>query len=304
MPPRAPVNRGKEPIIAVTVKSAVSRVIDSIREKQTAHSTPSDLNTETLQKQHLPNGWERLDNIPQWMQGGAHLAPNIRPESLQHAIRLSGTNHVITSDHALTKPQLEKLTTDYRRATDAMGKSFPDGVAMHVPKHFIPKNALAYAVRREGHRVFYMRPSFAKNANEDRHYAANKAYRERQNKASESRNKYTGHGGTKGQPLIDPNAAIQGHTMPASEVLGNMRTYTMLHEMGHIIDFNNGHTGSRLAAAMTHNSGTFWKENKGQLSRYGNSEAAEGYAEASAQYFLGGKGSSAVADKYAQYYGW
>lgn len=85
--------------------------------------------------------------------------------------------------------------------------------------------------------------------------------------------------------------------MPGS-AQGSLRQWILAHELGHIIDHGHGHTHDGKAA------GSLFRKLKAGLSRYGKSHRSEGYAEAWAQWLIGGPGSSPVADAYAREYGW
>lgn len=77
-----------------------------------------------------------------------------------------------------------------------------------------------------------------------------------------------------------------------------VRQWTIAHELGHIMDHGHDHTDDARPA------GAVWRKNKAGLSRYGQTHRAEGYAEAWAQWTVGGPGSDPVADAYAREYGW
>jgi hypothetical protein len=305
MPPRGYRKTGPtKTTIPAQVRSTTKSIKGIIREHLEGKPDTPAIN-ETLKTQTVPKGFEPLSQIPDW--AGDDVKWSVR--RLQHALKLTGTEHIITSSTKLTNKQLEDLVSDYRRSMDVMGHMFPNGVAMHIPGSGdrIPRRARGWVEMSRGkHRVFKIRPALARNAKEDEHYDLAKRYREKQNTIAANRNKYTGFGGTKGQELLDPNSPSQGWTMPISEVRGNARAYTMVHEMGHILDDMNGDTGGPMAAFGGGRSGSagVWKTLKKDLSRYGQSSAVEGYAEAAAQFFLGGKGTNSAADQYARVFGW
>jgi hypothetical protein len=98
--------------------------------------------------------------------------------------------------------------------------------------------------------------------------------------------------------------------------------YALVHELGHTTDFKNGHTHettSFTANGQVHNhpsvkssEHTFYRDNLGDVSRYGKTKAVEAYAESFAQYHLRGQGpggldaagNNKAADNYAARYKW
>lgn len=101
-----------------------------------------------------------------------------------------------------------------------------------------------------------------------------------------------------------------------------LRKYVVTHELGHILDNAHHHTrtpgtftpsGIQLPDVVVEASQELFKRfaptrfaggKPDELSKYGCSSIGEGYAEAFAQWTLGGPGSSPVADAYAEVYGW
>lgn len=84
--------------------------------------------------------------------------------------------------------------------------------------------------------------------------------------------------------------------------------YTLAHEIGHIIDGSHQHTmlqpPGKKQFATRRDQMKYWHDHADELSTYGRANLHEGYAEAFAQWVLGGPGSSRVADEYARRYGW
>lgn len=252
----------------------------------------------SLPKQHIPEGFEAIDAVPDWANPttATSRVQRIRSANLKHALRIKGTNHVFTSDIQLSKPALESLVSDYKVAIGAIGRKFPDGVNMHIPSGsngYSPRNARGWTWESPGLRSFFIRPGLARNADEQRYQADNKSYRERQEKIAAA--------GFASAGLSKP-ANVHSWSMPANEKNG--RAYTMVHEMGHILDHMNNHTGGRFGVMSIKHDHGVWQRNKLDLSAYGRTSAVEGYAEAAAQYFLGGKGSNKAADDYAKTFGW
>lgn len=96
-------------------------------------------------------------------------------------------------------------------------------------------------------------------------------------------------------------ALEQGHFMPSATGVSHVR-YTVAHELGHVIDFINGHTGDLLrnnpAASAVYRKAKAAKV----MSRYGRSSLQESYAEAFADWLLtDGTGASTG---YQQEFGW
>lgn len=114
---------------------------------------------------------------------------------------------------------------------------------------------------------------------------------------------------------VNPNV-VQGYAkvkgtgfMAAGQIsdvsqLGDQLEYALQHELGHLVDIRNAHNLQGAGRPDTREGAAFWNTQKKQLSGYGKTKAAEGYAEAYAQWKVGGPGSSAVADAYAAKYGW
>jgi hypothetical protein len=102
------------------------------------------------------------------------------------------------------------------------------------------------------------------------------------------------------------------HFMPAHDQTTTLR-YTLAHELGHIIDFENEHTLPRVTrtpSGMAIPTGTpteaveHFHKHRTKLSRYGKSNVHEGYAEAFAQWTLDKGANDPVARDYARRYGW
>lgn len=99
--------------------------------------------------------------------------------------------------------------------------------------------------------------------------------------------------------------------MPAFEGVG-FRKYTITHELGHVLDHTHTHTrphvhnhaGRLITSRISDDAKQLAKEVRKDLSTYGKSNVVESYAEAFAQWVLGGPGSSPAADAYARRYGW
>jgi hypothetical protein len=82
--------------------------------------------------------------------------------------------------------------------------------------------------------------------------------------------------------------------------------------LGHVLDNEHAHTfatshlGSRQVAFTEGSEAgrAMHQQHRQELSGYGKTNAAEGYAEAYAQWIHGGPGTSAAADAYARKFGW
>ncbi|GAB3080957.1 hypothetical protein GCM10027053_51820 [Intrasporangium mesophilum] len=100
------------------------------------------------------------------------------------------------------------------------------------------------------------------------------------------------------------------YKMPALAQQGMTQAlYTLVHELGHVVDNDHTHTFHGAGSGMSRHGDTtdahkFHNSQKKEgLSRYGQSKVAEGYAEAYAQRRLGTAANSA-AEEYARRYGW
>lgn len=128
----------------------------------------------------------------------------------------------------------------------------------------------------------------------------------------------------RGVDTVHINPKVAAGELEALENLGNQlmpvvdvvkfRRYTIAHELGHIFDHLHDHTEKR-PAGLTKQGVPFnhkpdadermWAaQHYPKQSVYGRSSFHEGYAEAFAQWVLGGMKSSEVADAYAKRYGW
>lgn len=92
-------------------------------------------------------------------------------------------------------------------------------------------------------------------------------------------------------------AGKRAQNMPASTTTTSRR-WTLAHELGHIFDHQHDHTEDARKA------GGLWRKHKTGMGSYGRTKRGEGYAEAWAQWLVGGPGSSPVSDAYAKEYGW
>jgi hypothetical protein len=111
------------------------------------------------------------------------------------------------------------------------------------------------------------------------------------------------------------HSAHQGHFMPAGKE-GSTLEYTLTHELGHVHDGQSRFTRPADGSPMVWvGSGKrrsqfgkaaleFSRSHRGEHSKYGNENPAESYAEAFAQWHLGGEGSHRVSDAYAERFGW
>jgi hypothetical protein len=109
------------------------------------------------------------------------------------------------------------------------------------------------------------------------------------------------------------NSAEAGHFVPGAKTLPP-REFTILHELGHVVDNQNHHTPDPGVNTFAHAFGGgeryqpgaegFHQEHSHGHSEYGKDSAAEGYAEAFAQWSIAGPGQHKVADTYAEQYGW
>jgi hypothetical protein len=83
------------------------------------------------------------------------------------------------------------------------------------------------------------------------------------------------------------------------------RRGTIVHEMGHIVDYLKGSTGTSLGDSDPTEI-KFWRDQMAvqEGAKYAKTKTVEGYAEMFAQWHHGGPGSSKAADAYAARYGW
>jgi hypothetical protein len=320
MPPRGyrpPLNGGKPTLPAQfrtkidaarsNVKKALIQLLDE--------KDPAITNNSTLQKQRVPDGWEPITSIPDWATAGTAGRPDmprlrpphkerINPETLSHAIRLKGTNHILTSEVKLTEAQLDRAAKHYAEATAAIGHQMPDGVAMHIPSasNFGSAKTRGFMRMSEGtRRTFYMSPRVIKQDDA----AIEKLRENRQFTRNWNFGSAKARAKANGLPEPDINDPQFGWSMPAADKYDST-VYTMVHEMVHILDDMKSHTGDRGQASRVNatKAREFHKRVKPKLSEYGRSKVVEGYAEAGAQWFLAGPGTSDAADEYANEYGW
>jgi hypothetical protein len=280
--------------------SNIQTVLDRIAGKQAG---VADANTVTgghkvnIPGQHVPHGYEALTYVPTWADnGGGYRAQQVIPGKLAHAIGIPGTNHVFISDVKLSNQQLEASLADFKKAAELTGHLFPGGMAVHVPAADNGRygRERGWVYQKPDKRVFFMRPSVMKDQgaySNDESRRRQAAYKAQQEKVAINRAAY-GLG----------SASYHGHSMPAQDI--NPRLYTMIHEIGHVYDAKMNHLGDRLGRGATVNDQGLFRAKRNELSRYGATSQKEGYAEAFAQFYLGGKGSSSVADAYSRVYGW
>jgi hypothetical protein len=108
-----------------------------------------------------------------------------------------------------------------------------------------------------------------------------------------------------------------GHFVPAATAThldehGNptkqhIQEFTLVHELGHVVDGQHAHTRPGLPQGnLNHDYSNvqFHRTTTRNGTTYSQDTPAEGYAEAFAQWTLGGKGSSPIADAYAERFGW
>jgi hypothetical protein len=324
MPPRGYRNfNGGKPTIPAATRQAAKTITEMITERLRgdvdSNGAQSLDSNEILKTQKVPRGYEPAPNIPTWMTEGANGSQAIKAQNLHHAIRIKGTDYIMTSETPLSEKQLESVAHDFNRAVVAAGHMFPEGVAMHIPTTQdwpgAMRSAHGYVQMSEGkRRVFYLRPSRAKNLNETKYHEKHKLYREQKYKrhlelvASRKKHGLPSWNAAPASGAVAPTEEVRkddvkfGWSMPIAEIKGNERVYIMVHEMGHNYDDTQGHTGKQMD--LGHRSGDTWKTLKPGLSVYGKSNRQEGYAEAFAQYHLGGRRSNQTADKYARIYGW
>ena len=105
------------------------------------------------------------------------------------------------------------------------------------------------------------------------------------------------------QPSVSP--ASTNSFMPIAHQHPHNVEYTLIHEFGHVIDGIRQDVWSPLGRANIHKINVdFWNRMKIEGSAYGTTDPVEGYAEAWAQWVLGGPGSNRFSDAYAEMYGW
>jgi hypothetical protein len=103
------------------------------------------------------------------------------------------------------------------------------------------------------------------------------------------------------------HAGHVGHFMPASTKGQDVQEYTLVHELGHVIDGQHRHTRPQLAEGNfnhDYSNVQFHRTTTRGAGAYAQDNPAEGYAEAFAQHTLGGTGSHPVAASYAERFGW
>lgn len=102
------------------------------------------------------------------------------------------------------------------------------------------------------------------------------------------------------------HSAEHGHFTPAAKGQ-HIQEFTLVHELGHVVDGQHAHTRPGLPQGNLNHDYTnveFHRTTTRAGTTYAKDSPAEGYAEAFAQWTLGGKGSSAIADSYAERFGW
>lgn len=111
--------------------------------------------------------------------------------------------------------------------------------------------------------------------------------------------------------VLDPPQNIDwSQFMAAAQDVG-LRKWVITHELGHVLDSIHTHTRPvtrdhfrLIKDKVSKDAIQLFKTWRKDLSRYGQTNTLESYAEAFAQWVLGGPGSSPVADAYARRYGW
>lgn len=187
--------------------------------------------------------------------------------------------HAVHIESSMTQAQTKAFLDDVYSALLKTGQLDGEPITFRVPtgdSTFRPKKrgVVGAYVMRGGGRTMYINPKIAAGELEDRF----------------------GSG---------------GGLMPAAQQVGG-RQYTITHELGHLNDFAHGdvsetsHLGSRQVAFTSpkEDAAELFRANRNDLSRYGQTNATEAYAEAYAQWVQGGPGSSPAADAYAAHYGW
>jgi hypothetical protein len=102
------------------------------------------------------------------------------------------------------------------------------------------------------------------------------------------------------------HSAHAGHFTPAAGGQ-HIQEFTLVHELGHVVDGQHAHTRPGLPQGNLNHDYTnveFHRKTTRAGTTYSRENPAEGYAEAFAQWTLGGKGSSPIADAYAEKFGW
>ena len=292
----------------------IQSVIDRIAGKQaeSGQASPSGLKVD-LPSQHIPKGYEALTHVPSWADNsGTGARQRVITSELQHAIGIPGTNHVFISDVKLTNQQLEASLADFKKATELTGHLFPGGVAVHVPSTKNGKygRERGWVYQHPDKRVFYMRPAVMKDvgaySNEEthrRHLADKKRRDEQAISAASWKRPQWAQLKNFDAPAVE---TYRGWSMPAASSEGgkNHRLYTMVHEIGHVYDAKMNHLGDFFGRGGTVDGYGLFKAKRSELSAYGRTKEKEGYAEAFAQFYVGGKGSNSAADAYARVFDW
>lgn len=201
---------------------------------------------------------------------GVRAAANVK-----QAFRLD--KHTVHIETDMTPEQTQALLADVKAGLGKFGSSKP--VTVRVPKadaHFRSKKSITGGYVHQGTSTVVLNPRVADGSLD---------------------------APTKGK--------LNGQLMPAIDKVG-FRQYTIVHELGHVNDHHASHThgaglsslGRPMPHKLTTDAEALFKVHRGEMSKYGATNATEAYAEAYAQWHLGGPGTSAVADAYARKYGW
>lgn len=190
-------------------------------------------------------------------------------------------DHVVHIETAMNKEQTKAFLDDVHSVLLKSGHLDSEGITFHVPsgdkKFRQGRRGTTGGYVRRGQRAIFINPKIAS--------------------------------GAIGDSFGGPNASES--FMPAAKQTTG-RQYVITHELGHVLDNEHQHThetqylGSHRVA-YDHNRddvSALQREHRTNLSRYGQTNVAESYAEAYAQWIHAGPGSSPAADAYAAKFGW
>lgn len=187
--------------------------------------------------------------------------------------------HQLVIETSMTRAQTAALMDDISAALDAVAEQIGKRVRFHVPSgdpKFRGTKRITGAYVTDGVDTVYLNPKLAAGELQQLDLAA---------------------------------------LMDAAQEAG-FRRYTIFHELGHVMDnvhshshHHGGFTPSgiqlpRVVEQLARDLFEKYKNYRMPLSRYGRTNPAEAYAEAWAQWMIGGPGSNEVADAYAAAFHW